>query len=97
MSVGTRTQYRYVPHDPTAGTAASGARASSAAEVGSQHTSRVTAPAHAAPVPSQQPLARGRGYTFGASAGALPSRAVPAWRQVAVAAVARAVGAPAGR
>ena len=37
--------------------------------------------AHAEPVASLNPRARGRSFTYGVAAGALPARATPAWRK----------------
>lgn len=88
MSRGTRSTYAYVAHDPEAVTAAAARRATSRAAVVAHHVSRLTAPAHAAVVPSVVPGARGRSYTFGAP-GSAPLRAAPSWRAPVAAAARR--------
>lgn len=81
VSMGTRVRYAYVSHDAAAHT-----RAHDAYVAANVSTPVRGDTAHEAVRPSLRPTARGISYTVGA-AGALPSRAVPAWRAQAVARV----------
>jgi hypothetical protein len=67
---------------PERATAASAGHGVSRREVAVRAAERGAAPAHAAPLASVKPLARGRGFAIGA-AGARPALAMPAWRKLA--------------
>ncbi len=73
-----------LPADPARPTTASHAHALTAEERVAATAAASSAPAHAAPVASVLPNARGKSFTFGVSSGARPMLAVPAWRKVAM-------------